>query len=354
MKICIIGAGAMGCLYGARLRQVGFDVSMVDVWEEHVRAINNSGLLLDGIGGEIRSHVKATTDPSEIVGADLVIVLVDANSTAAAGTAAAAILAPDGFVLTLQNGIGNLDELDRVLGRDRVMGGLSYHSAALRGPGHATHTHAGPTWIGQRGGTLTGRLDLLAELFGRADLDPQIVDDIELLIWEKWVLNSSVNAVCAITGLRQGEIPRTPPVEAFQDKLLEELFAVLAAKGIGLDPDAIRRKVKEQCWKKFNKPSMLQHVEAGKRTEIDALNGAVAREGRALGISTPYNDALALLVKGLEKARAQALHGPPIDYDHLEAEAARVARPEVPGVPSSGAASGGRAGRSRQPDCTLD
>lgn len=110
-------------------------------------------------------------------------------------------------------------------------------------------------------------------------------------------------------------------------------LAVIAAKGIRLpDPD-IGKSIKHHCWMKFNKPSMLQHVEAGKRTEIDALNGAVVREGRRLGIPTPYNDSLSLLIKGLEKARRQVLHGPPIDYEKMEAEVLETKRP-TPRPPS--------------------
>ena len=132
--------------------------------------------------------------------------------------------------------------------------------------------------------------------------------------------------VSAITGLRQGEIPRTPPVEEFQTRIIDEILAVVAAKGIRLhDPD-IKTSIKDQCWKKFNKPSMQQHVEAGKRTEIDALNGAVVRLAREAGVPVPFNEAITMLIKGLEKSRKQSVDGPSIDYDALEAEAARTAR----------------------------
>jgi 2-dehydropantoate 2-reductase len=111
-------------------------------------------------------------------------------------------------------------------------------------------------------------------------------------------------------------------VDAFQDRLIDEILAVVGAKGIRLpDPD-IRATIKEHCWKKYNKPSMLQHVEQGKRTEIDALNGALVREAKALGLEAPFNEALTLLIKGLERHRRQVVHEPPIDYEALEVEAA--------------------------------
>jgi 2-dehydropantoate 2-reductase len=323
MRFCVIGAGAMGCLYGGRLAHAGYDVTLVDVWDAHVSAINESGLLLDGIGGEIRVNVAATTNASTVFPVDVAIVLVSANSTALAGQTASRLLAPGGFVLSLQNGIGNFEALAEVLGEDRVMAGLSYDSAALSGIGHATHTHAGPTWIGERDGSRTKRLDQLFTALSRSGLKPVIVDDIVGFIWDKWVLNSAINAVAAITGLRLGEISRTPPVDEFQTRIIDEILLVVAAKGIRLHDADIKETIKQHCWKKYNKPSMLQHIEAGKRTEIDALNGAVVREGKALGVPTPFNEALTLLIKGLEKSRAQALHGPSIDYEKLEAEAAK-------------------------------
>ncbi len=316
MRICVIGAGAMGSLYGARLADKGHDVTLADRWQEHVDAIARDGLLLSAEWGDLRTTPAATTDPSGLTDIDIAIILVDANTTDTAGEMARAMLAPDGFALTLQNGIGNLARLDAVLGAERVEGGLSYHSCAIAGPGHVEHTNKGPTWIGQRPGHESDRVALLATLFEEADLAPRTVPDIELLIVEKWILNSAINALCAITGLRQGEIPRTPELETYQDHILDEAFAVVAAKGIPVDADALRKAIKDQCWKKFNKPSMLQHVEARKRTEIDALNGAIARDGRELGVPTPYNDALALLIKGLEKSRMFAIDGritPPSD-----------------------------------------
>lgn len=303
MKVCVIGAGAMGSLYGARLCAAGHDVVLVDRWKEHIDAIRHEGLRLVSEGAELLTRPAATTDPTDVEAVDLAIILVDANATDAAGEMARSMLAPGGFALTLQNGIGNLARLDAILGKDRVAGGLSYASCEIAGPGHVVHTHAGPTWLGERPGQQNDHAGRLAPPFEAAKLMPQLVPDIELLIVEKWILNSAINALCAITGLRQGEIPRTPELDEYQDRILEEAFAVVSAQGYPVDSAALRDAIKAQCWKKFNKPSMLQHVEAGKRTEIDSLNAAIARAGRELGIPTPYNDALAKLIKGLEKNR---------------------------------------------------
>jgi 2-dehydropantoate 2-reductase len=326
MQIGIIGAGGMGCLYGGRLAEAGYAVTLLDIWQEHVDAINASGLLLDGIGGERRIPIKATSGAGHLPACDLAIIFVDANSTREAAQIAKRLLSSNGYALTLQNGIGNVEALIEKLGAARAMGGLSYHSAALKGPGHVTHTHAGPTWLGERDGSETPRLKELLQIHAHAGLQPVKVDDITGYIWDKWVLNSAINPISAITGLRQGEIPRTPEAEEFQTRIIDEILAVIAAKGIRLhDPD-IKTSIKDQCWKKFNKPSMQQHVEAGKRTEIDALNGAVVRLAREVGVPVPFNEALTMLIKGLEKSRKQAIGGTRIDYDALEAEASRTPR----------------------------
>lgn len=327
MDICVIGAGSMGGLYGGRLALTGHAVSFIDLWAEHVDAINRDGLRLDGIQGDHLVRAVAATGPAAVPKADLALIFVDTNATADAARTAQAVLKPDGAALTLQNGIGNVEALVSVLGRERVLAGLSYHSAALQGPGHDTHTHAGPTWIGELDGSRTPRLAALEKALAAAGFDTIVVDDVIAHVWTKFVLNSGINALCAITGLRLGEVARLPATHAFQGRLVDEILAVVAAKGVRLtDPDP-KRTILDHTWSKYNKPSMLQHMEAGKRTEIDALNGAVVREGRALGIPTPFNEALTLLIKGRELHMRQTLRGPAPDYAVLEQEAKATPRP---------------------------
>jgi 2-dehydropantoate 2-reductase len=313
MKICVIGAGSMGGLYGARLALAGQDVLLVDTWAEHVRAIAAQGLRLDGVDGDRRVPLRAVTpsDAAAEAGSfEAAIIFVDANSTAAAAQTAKGLLGPDGFAISLQNGIGNVEALTAALGAARVIGGLSYHSAELKGPGHVTHTHRANTWLGELDGRRSERLARFAAALGEAGLGPDIVDDIMAVIWTKFVLNCAINPLCAVTGLRQGDIVRTPAMDLYQDRIIEEALAVVAAKSLTLaDPD-IRGSIKKQGFLKYNKPSMLQHMEMGKRTEIDALNGALVREGRALGVPTPFNEALSLLIKGREKRRQQQIRQP--------------------------------------------
>jgi 2-dehydropantoate 2-reductase len=321
MRFCIVGAGSMGSLYGGLLARAGFDVTLLDPWVEHVAAIRRHGLRLDGITGDLLIPVTATTRPEEVAPAEVALVLADANSTARAAATARRVLAAEGFALTLQNGIGNVEALASVLGDGRVLGGLSYHSAALQGPGHVSHTHAGPTWLGELDGARSARLERLEGALRAAGFSPVIVADIQGFIWGKFVHNCAINAICAVTGLRVGEISRTPDADRLQTRIVEEALAVVRARGITLPDADPMGSIKAFCTKKFNKPSMLQHLERGRPTEIDALNGAVVREGQALGIPTPYNEALTWIVRALEARVQRDVHGPPIDYARLEAEA---------------------------------
>ena len=141
-------------------------------------------------------------------------------------------------------------------------------------------------------------------------------------------MNCAINSLTAITGLRSGEMYRTPEVNALQDRVLDEILAVVERKGIKLAEPEPRKKIKAHCRIRYNRPSMMQHMEQGRRTEIDALNGALVREATALGITVPYNEAVVAVVKGMEKSRRQNLHEPPRDYKKLEAEAEAEVRAE--------------------------
>jgi 2-dehydropantoate 2-reductase len=327
MRVCVIGAGAMGGIFGGLLAKAGHDVTFVDTWREHVEVINAKGLLLDGVKGELVVRARAATEPPPGLAADVAVILTDANSTAQAAAAAATVLGRDGFAITFQNGIGNVEALVETLGAARVAAGSTMCSGATRGPGRSSFTHMGTTSIGEIGGGGSPRLDRFCTELAAAGLEAQVHSDIMSLIWTKFALNCSINALAAATGLRAGEFSRVPATDRLQDILLDEILAVARAKGITLtDPD-FRAKVKTHSWKKYNRPSMLQHVESGRRTEIDALNARLVDEGRRLGVPTPYNDALVCILKGVEHKRRVIGTRTEAEYAALEAEAAHEPQP---------------------------
>lgn len=326
MKVCVIGAGAMGSVFGALLARAGHEVTLVDTWTEHIQAVNARGLLVDGVKGEVRVRARALAEAPAGLHAELAIIWTDANNTRRAAETARTALAPDGFAITLQNGIGNVETLVDVLGKARVAAGSSMCSAAMRGPRHASFTHMGMTSVGEIDGGGSPRVERLRAALVEAGFEARVHPDIMSLVWSKFAHNCAVNAICATTGLRVGEVARVPALDRFQDRIIDEILAVTAARGIALEPPDFRAHVKDHCWRKFNRPSMLQHVEAGKRTEIDALNARLVEEGRRFGVPTPYNDALACLLKGVEYRRRETAGRTEADYAALEAQAAREAR----------------------------
>jgi 2-dehydropantoate 2-reductase len=320
MKIAVVGAGAMGGSFGGLLSDSGHDVSLIDIWEEHVAAIERDGLLVDEALGEHRVHLPAATEPADGQTADLVIVFTDANNTADGAKTAARLLGNDGYAVTFQNGIGNVEALQAELGADRVVGGSSMCSAATRGPGHVSLTHLRTTSVGPIGNGPDAPVDAIVEALNGAGLTAQRVDDAMPIIWEKFIVNCGVNALAATTGLRTGEmVRRVPEMIDFQANVLDEVMAVVDAKGIALPNPDIAKSMPRKSRNSFNQPSMLQHVLAGRKTEIDSINGALVREAKELGVPVPYNESLVALLKGREYARIQAVHGPDIDYDAWQA-----------------------------------
>jgi 2-dehydropantoate 2-reductase len=322
MKICVIGSGAMGSVYGGLLCKAGYDVTLVDLRADHVKAIGERGLKVDGVCGEHIVRPPVSTDHTGLGPFAAAIVFVDANSTREAARTAEQILSPEGFAMTLQNGIGNVEALSERLGEARVLAGVSMDSANYRAAGHASYTNQGPIYVGELHGKATPRLETMVAALQKAGFKANVTDRARDYIWEKFTLNCAVNPLAALTGLRGGEFIRIEEINALQDRVLDEAFAVAAAKGIRYPNPKLRESIKELCYKRYNQPSMLQHVTQGRRTEIDALNGALVREAKPYGIPTPYNETIVALIKGLQKHREQAVHQPPIDYQALEAAAA--------------------------------
>ena len=322
MRTYMIGSGAMGSFYGGLLSRAGFDVTLIDLRTDHVDLIERNGLIVEGVRGRHVIRVPARTDHAGLPPADFAIIFTDANATREAARTAAQVLKPEGFALTLQNGIGNVEALVDELGAARVVAGVTMNSGALPEAGRTTYTNAGMTSIGELDGRITPRIEELARMFNSAGIETKVIADPMAEIWTKFELNCAVNALTAITGLRSGEIYRTPEVSALQDRVIDEILAVIERKGVRLTEPDPRKKIKDHCRVRYNRPSMMQHIEQGRRTEIDALNGALVREAKALGLAVPYNEAVVAVVKGLEKSRRQLLHEPPRDYARLEAEAA--------------------------------
>jgi 2-dehydropantoate 2-reductase len=295
-NILIVGTGALGSLFAARLTQAGYHVTMLGTWKEGINAIRDRGLqFLDSNGQQHQFSIHATHDPRECVGAKYALVLVKAWQTERAARQLKECLADDGIAVTLQNGLGNRETLIQRLGLDRVALGVTPTGATLLGPGSVK--------AGGEGSISMERNQALGPLEGAlksAIFDVQIVEDVLSLIWGKLVINSAINPLTALLRIPNGELLDRPSAREMMGVLAHETARVAIAEKITLpfaDPVAAAEEVARKT--AANHSSMLQDVLRGAPTEIDAICGAVVRTAQKHQIETPINWACLNLVKAL-------------------------------------------------------
>ena len=236
MKIFVLGAGAMGGLFGAKLHQAGHDAWLYDIWSEHVDQMNRHGLIVEEVDGERATiDVQASdSDPSALRDADLLLVEVKAYDTYEALTAVREWLPPGAFVLSLQNGIGNLEEMRRALpDHERIIVGTTAQGSNVVRAGHVLRTGAGPTEIGDpRSSPEPEFLAEIAETFKGADIPMTVAPDVMPAIWLKLAANAAINPLTALTGLRNGDLPDAEGMPAIYTAIVKELVELMTALGI--------------------------------------------------------------------------------------------------------------------------
>jgi 2-dehydropantoate 2-reductase len=291
-----MGAGAMGSLFGAHLAMAGHDVLLVDVDPAVVAAVSAEGVQL----GDRAVPVPITGDPDGHGPCDVVLVLVKTYDTAAAALLARPLVGPATTVATLQNGIGGADVLIAEFGAGRVLAGVTYQGATVLAPGRIRHHMHGETWIGDD----LERARPFAEALSAAGQPAHALAPVAPRIWKKLTNNCMGNATAALTGMNAGQMVADAGILALQRAIATEAVTVARALGHELDlEDCIQTNTSILRSSGDGRPSMLQDVEAGRRTEIDTLNGAIVRHADTLGIDVPVNRSLAALVAGWERAR---------------------------------------------------
>jgi 2-dehydropantoate 2-reductase len=302
MKIALVGAGAMGSLFGAMLAEAGNDVWLYDVWLEHVQTINLNGLQIEREGKTRTVKVKATDDPQQIGQAELVIIFVKAFRTNSAAETAQTIAGSGGSVMTLQNGMGNADIIAEFIEPERILAGTTSHGATLLGPGSIRHAGSGPTTIGAWAQTEDGlqRAGQLAEFFNQAGIKTESVADVRSVVWNKLLINIGINAITALTGIKNGQILDLENTRQLSRTAVMEAISVAQAENINVHDDALDRVFKVAEATALNRSSMGQDVDHRRQTEIAAINGFIVREAKRLGLQAPVNFALTALVQTLE------------------------------------------------------
>jgi 2-dehydropantoate 2-reductase len=299
----------MGSVYGALLADAGNELWMFDKWREHVLAMRERGLRCEGASGDRTVRLNATTSAAEAGPCELAIVATKVMDIEAAVREAAAMIGPQTLILAIQNGLGNVDRIRRVASAENLLFGIAGgFGAELQGPGHVHHYGMEAINLAELEGGITARLEGVADVWRQAGFKVNVYDDLWPVVWSKLVANVAFSAICAVTGMRVGQVRSNPSAWAVARACVEEAVAVAAAKGIALAYDDPVQWVSDFASKIPNaRPSMYQDVRAGRRSEIDSIQGGVVAEGAKLGVPTPTCALMVELVKALE-AKAQA-HG---------------------------------------------
>ena len=303
MKIAIIGVGAMGSVYAALLAEAGHRIWAVDPWQAHVDAINTTGLRLEGASGDrIVAEITATTDVTQIETCDLCIIATKACHVGAAACTLAPVIGENTLVLTIQTGLGAGERIaEHMATKNILLGVADGFGASMKGPGHAHHNAMKLIRIGEVNGGLTQRLRILEEQFQAAGFQVKAFDDINQLIWEKFLCNVAFSAPCTVFDKTVGELMADEDLWSIALGAMWEAYGIAQHRNITLSfEDPVAYVTAFGANMPQARPSMLLDHMAKKASELEAINGMVPVMGRADGLATPYNQTLVAVLKARE------------------------------------------------------
>jgi 2-dehydropantoate 2-reductase len=301
MKIAIVGTGAMGSVYAALLADAGHEVWAIDTWQAHVDAMASNGLRVEGASGDRTvTSLHPTTSVDDAGTCDLFVIATKADGVGSAARSISPHMGPDS--LTIQNGLGAGERIAEHLPTDNVLLGVAEgFGASMTGPGHAHHNNMRMIRVGEMTGGLTERLEGVVAVWQGAGFDAKSFEDIDQLIWEKFLCNVSLSGPCTMFGCTVGELMANEERWAIAMGGMLEAHRVGMSKGINFSFDDPVAYVTTFASSMPNaQPSMLLDHLAGRRSEIDAINGQVPVLGRGFGIETPYSDTISAVVRSLE------------------------------------------------------
>jgi len=303
MRIAIVGAGATGSIYAGLLASAGNEVWAVDRWREHVDAIRERGLRVTGASGDRVVRLHATDDPAEVGVVDLVVLATKAYDVEDAARNLGPLIGDGTVVLPIQNGIGSVERVASIVGAERVIVGVvGGFGASIVAPGHVHHHGMELVRLGERGAPASDRVEGIAAVWRQAGFTVRAFDDVDQLVWEKLICNVAFSATCAITRVTVGEVLDSPDLWSVSERCASEAYEVARAMGVGLGFDDPSRYVRDFGRKIAGaQPSMLIDVLSGRRTEIDAINGAIPRLATPLGLAAPVNETVSALVRGIQR-----------------------------------------------------
>ena len=304
MKILVIGAGAMGCLFAGRLKAQQADVLLYNSNNPHVEQINQSGLVI------VERDDKETTIPLQVVqavskadGYDVVLVLVKAHATRTVLETMKNSFSPQTLLITMQNGLGNLETIVELFPENPAVAGTMGSGASVESAGKILHRGWGKNYIGKaEDADAQKKLIEFIELLNRSGLETEVAEDVQAVIWNKLFVNVAFNSLTALTRLRNGDILNTDEGQDLLRNVVREAAQVAEKVGVTVNAEQTiancLRMGREDI--AANKSSMLMDILHKRKTEIDAINGAVAKLGRRHSIDTPYNDLITGIIKVIE------------------------------------------------------
>lgn len=298
-KFLIVGPGAMGCLFAARLKLAGFDVAVLDYKQSRANTLNTSGIFVKGVTGEYSVKMPGIIPGKLPFEPDFALFCVKSYKTEDAALALKPFLPQVSSIVTLQNGLGNFEILEKTFGKGRVCGGVTAEGATLLETGKIRHAGQGDTIVGPTGAG--SPVPELVEALNKAGFNARSEQNVQGLIWGKLIINVGINALTAITGLKNGRLPEIKGTRSLLESAVKEAVKVAEAGNIELPyQDPIGRVIEVCKATSGNIASMLQDVLNKRITEIDFINGAIVREGKALNIPTPVNETLTAIVKTIQ------------------------------------------------------
>lgn len=301
LRLVILGAGAIGSLFGGLLCRVGEDVTLIGR-PAHIRSIRSHGLHIDGVTGRKTIRVKAEVSPSKVGESDIVICTVKAYDTRKAAADAKVLMGRETLFLCLQNGLDVEKEAAQEISMDKIARGITNNGCLRIKPGYIRHTGLGDTVISCPGDNWRTRINELAKTMSSAGLPTTVTDEIDRVVLSKVLVNVGINAIGALTRQKNGDLVKNPLLRDLMRSAIEEALRVVEKLGTKMtDENIIEKTFKIAETTSENKNSMLQDVENGKRTEIDFINGAIVRLGEKMNVSTPMNSTLTTLVKALDQ-----------------------------------------------------
>ncbi|MGA0105501.1 MAG: ketopantoate reductase family protein [Pelagibacteraceae bacterium] len=302
LNVAVLGAGAMGCLFGGLLAEKGLKVTLIDVWKEHIDAINKNGLKMDGFGGDRFIKINATNDPKSISPVDVVIVMCKATALEQALTNAKSIVGDKTVLMSFQNGIGHEAIMQNIVGIDKVLGGTTTQASNILGPGHIKNHASLPSWIGEYEGGLSDRVKDIAETFTAHGLETIASDNVKKRKWMKLFALTAVGPLSAIFDMHHTELYVTNKESKLARELGKQIILetrkVAQADGVEVSEDeCLEMFLKIVDSNQTNKSSMAFDIQYKRKSEIDFINGSVSKIGKKHGVPTPLNDMLYKIIK---------------------------------------------------------